>query len=170
MQISDQSTIQIPQGAPVSPSVPLPTLPVSDVGTAGKKDRGADQRRETQRSTAQFRALLDAVTVSGLGLKSGEGTSKSEPRLAPKTVITRTPEREQQLDGKDTADLYRAVRAYAAHARAEKPSRDSERESDTTADSVPAHVAFAAARRYAERFFSVGSAFAMRGETLELST
>ena len=117
---------------------------------------------ETRRDgAAGFRAALDAATGDIAGSTS-ERPAATESNPVPPPRPERRRSEVIELDGREAAALYGAARARAAKT---EPQADIAKPAFNAAP----QVFYSASRQYAARYFSVGSGFAVRGETLELS-
>jgi len=130
--------------------------PVAPVGQRdGASNDRRNQSKERERAVLNFRAALNAATVSSLTKALGEEskpveTATDAPARAPARA-SKVPDAEPVvLSGAEAANLYRT-------AQAEKESQPSR-----------APEFLAAATRYAKSYFAVSGTYARPGESLEL--
>jgi hypothetical protein len=142
------TTATVPPVTPAAPSAPRAV----DSQTADRSRR--DLRREEKATS--FRAALAAEGTDRAS--SPLAWSSNEKVAAPAPPPERRPSSAIELDAARTSELYRASQSRPRSAASPEPA---------SAPFAPAF--FNATRAYAQRFFSLDTALAARGESLEVS-
>jgi hypothetical protein len=152
MAISFDILTPQPLAAPIAPPPPrAPAIAAAAQRDTTQNDRKNQAQPDRERAKINFRSILDAATLSGIGRAFGAETAQVR-QDGPQKRASKLPGLEPEvISSTEAASLYRSAKS-----------------ADTTGN-VRASEFRAASLQYAKSFFAVSGTFAKPGESLELT-